>query len=289
MESEKSMSGPRQQAHEERVPYLTSREDWQRESYGRTLAGPESDFPELLERHLPKRDDWSVLEIGACPGSQLLAVALSHGYRPVALDYLPAVRQMPAAFARFGVPGLEVIEEDFLSFETPRRFNVVMSFGFVEHFAEPEAVIRRQWDLVAEGGYLVLGSPAFGGLQLALRRLVLKPGPLAATLRTHNVKIMSAEAMARVLGRFPGAEIVCAASAGRMGTWLSPRDKDVRRGRVWILGLWRVLGLIPKWLNWSSPRFSPMCLVIARKSRDQSAGGVVSTRAIPADRAARRK
>ncbi len=255
-----------QKAREGPAPYLTSREDWHRESYGRPLTGPESDFPDFLERCLPKRNDWTVLEVGACPGSQLLAIALSHGYRPVALDYLPAVRQMPAAFARFGVPDLEAIEADFLSFETPRRFNVVMSFGFVEHFAEPEDVIRRQWDLVAEGGYLVLGSPAFGALQLALRRLILKPEPLASTLRTHNARIMSAEALARVLGRFPGAEIVCAASAGQMRTWFSPRDKDVRRGRIWLLGLWHVLGLIPKWLNWSSPLFSPMCLVIVRKN-----------------------
>jgi SAM-dependent methyltransferase len=220
----------------------------------------------LLNRYLPKREGWSVLEVGACPGTQLLAIALSHGYHPVALDYLPAVRQMPEAFARFGVPDLEVIETDFLTFETARRFDVVTSYGFVEHFAEPEEVIRRQWDLVADGGYLVIGSPAFGPLQLALRRLILRPESLRSTLRTHNLRIMGAEAIARVLRRCPGAEIVCASYAGAMGTWFTPRDKDVRRGRAWVLAAWYVLGRVPRWLNWSSPRFSPLCLVIARKS-----------------------
>ncbi len=260
------MPDPRNDANPAGSPYLTSHDDWQREIEGRPLERPSSDFPELLDRCLPKDRTWSVLEVGACPGAQLLAVALSRGYHPVALDYLPAVRQMPAAFARFGVPDLEVIEADFLSYETPRRFNVVMSFGFVEHFTEPEDVIRRHWDLVADGGFLVIGSPAFGALQLALRRLILKPGPLAATLRTHNLRIMGTEPIVRALRGFPGAEIVCAAYAGRMGTWLAPRDRDVRRGRAWLLGVWYLLGRIPRWLKWSSPRFSPMCLVIARKT-----------------------
>lgn len=246
---------------------LTAPEDWQREGYGRPALRPEADFQTLLDRHLPKRPDWTALEVGACPGSQLLAIALSHGYHPVALDFLPAVRDLPGAFAGFGVPDLEVIEADFLTFATTRRFNVVMSFGFIEHFTEPEAIVRKQWELVAEDGYLVLGSPSFGPLQMALRRLTFKPEDLDRTLRIHNQAIMDAAAISEICRRLPGARIEVAAYAGRMGTWIKPRSSGVRRNRAWLIVLWHAAALVPRLLNWSSRLFSPLCLVIVRRTQ----------------------
>jgi SAM-dependent methyltransferase len=245
---------------------LTSPDDWDREGYGRLPTRPKSDFQAQLDRALPKRADWSVLEIGACPGSQLLALALSHGYNPVALDYLPAVHQLPDLFDRFGVKNLEVIEHDFLTFTTPRRFNVVMSYGFIEHFVQPEEVIRRHWALVADGGFLVLGTPVFGPLQLALRRLVLERGQVARILRTHNRRIMNPHAIADVSRSLPGARVEMAAYAGHMDAWFRPSDSLVRRGRAWITVLWHTLGRIPRWMNWSSRLFSPLCLVIVRRA-----------------------
>jgi 2-polyprenyl-3-methyl-5-hydroxy-6-metoxy-1,4-benzoquinol methylase len=244
---------------------LTSPDDWEQQGQGRPLVKPMSDFPDLLDRHLPKRTDWSVIEIGACPGSQLLAIALSHGYRPVALDYLPEVRHLPQAFASFGIEGLEVIEQDFLTFRTTRRFDVVTSYGFIEHFSDPVDIIRRHWDLVADGGFLVLGTPVFGPLQLALRRRILKPGELERIMRMHNTRIMSVEAIADICRGLPAARIEAAAYAGRMGAWFSSRDSGVRRGRAWLLVLWRAAGLVPRLLNWSSRRFSPLGLVIVRR------------------------
>lgn len=248
------------------LPSLTSPEDWRRQGYDRPLVRGASEFQEFLDRCLPKRTDWSVLEIGACPGTHLLAIALSHGYKPTALDYLPEVRQMPEAFARLGVPGLEVIESDFLTFSTPRKFNVVMSYGFIEHFSGAEDIIRRHWDLVADGGYLVLGAPAFGPLQLALRRLILKPDRLEQTLRAHNPQVRTVRAIADICLRLPGAVIEKTAYAGRMETWFTPRGGDVLRRRAWLVVLWRGLGLIPRWLNWSSRQFSPLCLVVVRRA-----------------------
>lgn len=249
---------------------LTCQADWEKEGFGRPLTQARSDFQSQLDELLPKRDDWSALEIGACPGAQLLALALSHGYRPAALDYLPAVRELPGIFARHGVGDLEVFESDFLDFTTSRRFNVVMSFGFIEHFTDPGSVIGRHWDLVEDGGYMVLGTPVFGPLQWALRRLVLKPDRLAQVLMTHNREIMDPRAIAAVCRRLPGARVESASYAGRMDSWFRPSDRDVRRGRAWLVVLWLALARIPRWLNWSSRLFSPLGLVVTRKTASEN-------------------
>ncbi len=273
---------------------LTTPEEWHRQGYSLPPVQAASEFQEFLDRYLPKRKDWSVLEIGACPGSHLLAIALSHGYRPTALDYLPAVRQLPEAFARFGVHDLEVIETDFLTFSTPRKFNVVTSYGFIEHFSDPEDLIRRHWDLVAEGGYMVLGAPAFGPLQLALRRLILKPDELKQTLRAHNPGIRNLEAIADICLRLPGAHIEKSdPRRPHGGLVLSSRQRGPSKP-----------GLAPRPLACHRPDPPMDELVLPavfpavsghRPADDgalasgQSGGGSVSMRTIPAAAAARRR
>lgn len=245
---------------------LTSQDDWQSKGYSQPPTRAESEFQKYFDRHLEQRDDWSVLEVGACPGTHLLALALSHRYHPVALDYLPAVQELPEHFAKFGVPDLEVIEHDFLTLETARRFNVVMSYGFIEHFDNPEDIIRRHWDLVADDGILILNAPVFGPMQMALRRLVLEPDKLKWTLQAHNQAIMNVDAIRDICLKLPGARIEKASYVGHMGSWLTPGNRDVRRSRAWLTMLWYAAGKIPRWLNWSSWQFSPLCLVIVRRT-----------------------
>lgn len=249
----------------QRTGKLTSQEEWQNHGYSQPPKRSQSGYQPYFDRYLPKRDDWSALEVGACPGTHLLALARSHGYHPVALDYLPAVQELPHHFAQAGVDDLEVIETDFLEFESPRRFEVVTSYGFIEHFDDPAAVIGLHWNLVAEGGYLLLNTPVFGPLQMALRRAVLKPEKLEWTLSRHNQDIMRVDAIRDICGRLPGARIELASYVGQMDSWLTPGNPDVRRERVWLTYAWYAASRIPKLLKWSSWTFSPLCLVIVRK------------------------
>jgi len=249
----------------------TAKDFWQGRAYNSdSEALPASDLQPVFDRFLPRRSDWSVIEIGACPGSHLLTLARSHGYRPVALDFLPKVRTLPAIFQRHGIGDLETIEQDFLSLQEQRRFNVVMSFGFIEHFNNPQEVLRKHWELVKEGGFLLLGLPIFGPMQMALRRLILTPEKLEESLSAHNTTVMDLRVLKKWCHSLPGALIVKCAYVDQMDTWFYSSDPFVRRERRWILWAWKIAGLIPKVLNVSCRLFSPNGLVVLRrKGRDE--------------------
>jgi 2-polyprenyl-3-methyl-5-hydroxy-6-metoxy-1,4-benzoquinol methylase len=246
---------------------ITTKEHWQ-QATGDPVdpLSPSTTYRAYFEKHLPKCKDWTVLEVGACPGTHLLAIAQSHGYKPVALDYISEVHRLPEEFRKFGIDNLEVIEADFLKMETDRRFNIVMSFGFLEHFENPSDILRRHWNLVAPGGFLFVGVPIFGPLQMLLRRFVLTPEKLAWTLGAHNQEIMNLKTLRNLCAAMPDCSTVVFASHVReMEMWFSPSNSYVRPGRAWFLYLWKICALLPKWLHVSSGLFSPYALVIVRR------------------------
>jgi SAM-dependent methyltransferase len=251
---------------------------WEAQGYYTSEAKPDADAraARLFERYLPKRSDWSVIEIGACPGGYLLTLARSHGYRPVALDFLPAVKRLPAVFRKHGIENLEVIQDDFFSLPEARRFNVVMSFGFIEHFEDAEAVLRKHWALVADDGYLLITLPIFGPMQLALYRLVLTPEYRAERLRTHNTSIMDMRLFRKWAGRLPGAVILKCGYVGYMRTLLYSSDPYVRNGRRWIVRAWKIASFAPRILHVSCRWFSPHGVLILRRQSGVANGAGVT-------------
>lgn len=231
----------------------------------RAKALPVSLFQGLFDRHLPKNENWSALEIGAFPGNNLAALSISHGYRPTALDFVEAVNQLPGRFKELGIDGLESVCADFFKWTSNRKFNVVMSLGFVEHFPDLEDTLSRHWALVDEGGFLLVSVPVFGPLQLALRKAILTREKFEESCAIHNLSVMRVSALKGVLRRFPGAREVEASYFGNMNTWFNFRQKFVRKTRWPLLAAWKLAALVPRALNRSSYFFSPMAAVIFTK------------------------
>lgn len=247
-------------------PALTSAEYWEKMNYDRlSVCDSRSSFQEFFDRFLPANPEWSVLEIGACPGKNLLALSRSHHYKPVALDILPAVHGLLQSFQELGLPGGRVLQEDFLRWTSSEQFPVVMSFGFVEHFEDYEAVIAQHWAHVASGGILLVGVPVLGPAQMLLRRLILNRERLREILSVHNLKIMDVRRLRKVCAGLPGSELLFADHIWEMRTWYTESDPHVLPERRRLLDIWRRLSVIPHKLHWSSRLFSPYCLVIAQK------------------------
>jgi SAM-dependent methyltransferase len=84
-----------------------------------------------------------------------------------------------------GVTPREIHHADFLTATPAPIFDVVVSFGFVEHFTELREVICRHAAWTRPGGRVIIGVPNFRGihglLQTALDRDVLE---------RHNLEIM---------------------------------------------------------------------------------------------------
>ena len=155
----------------------------------------------LVPRYVQKPQGATVVEIGSAPGRNLVGFYRRFGYSPFGIEYTSSgVAMNREVFRRHGLDPEAVIHADLFDEDRLRdyreRFDVVFSAGFIEHFEDPKAAVRRHVDLLAHSGILIITIPNLQGLNWLLCKISC-PDLLAI----HNLSIMNS---ARWLALFEG-------------------------------------------------------------------------------------
>lgn len=118
-----------------------------------------------INQHIPpvNRGDKTCIEIGCYPGRYLTLFG-DLGYELSGIDLATKLCDLPAWFSKNGYNIGEFCNEDFIQFNPLKTFDVVSSFGFIEHFTTWRDVLIKQCDLVKEDGFLIVEVPNFIGL-----------------------------------------------------------------------------------------------------------------------------
>ena len=169
----------------------------------------------ILPPYLEGRRGQAAVEIGSAPGSFLTQLHERFGLVPYGIEYSPPGAELNRRlFASHGIDPGNVIEADFfdpgLHQRHRERFDVVLSRGFIEHFADPEGAVRKHLDLLRPGGLLMVSVPNLRGLNLALAWLLHRE-----VVAMHNLEIM---ARPRFAALFP-ADLVEPLFCGYYGTF----------------------------------------------------------------------
>ncbi|MFX0204228.1 MAG: class I SAM-dependent methyltransferase, partial [Candidatus Hodarchaeota archaeon] len=186
-------------------------------------------FDRLLKAHMPIRPDWSVIEIGSAPGSNLVNLNRNFGYKPYGVEYSHAgVVLTQETFRKHGFNADNVIEADFFEEEFQNKFrstfDVVFSRGFIEHFDRPDEVVRLHINLLKPGGYLVCTIPNLLGTSYPYFRLCAND-----ILKSHNCSIMRKDVFRRIFEPF-GLEVKFCGYIGALqfGGCLSSSESSLR-------------------------------------------------------------
>jgi SAM-dependent methyltransferase len=177
---------------------------WAKSTPPRRYLTQPSGFQPLFERYLPRASgDLPVdfLEIGCYPGRYLYLFAKEFGYRVAGVDFLPEAAAIPDWLAELGVAA-QVTVADFFTFQPGRGYDVVASFGFVEHFPYWQEVLQRHLALLNPGGYLIIEFPHLARGQYWLRRFLnpqffkahylegMDPAKWRQALEAHGIEVL---------------------------------------------------------------------------------------------------
>jgi len=225
----------------------------------RPMMAPTDDVVrQWMETTIPKAlGEQHALEVGCFPGRYLAVLGLM-GYVVHGVDRTPAVDRMKAAFDTMGLRTGEFTQADFLAHRPVRNYDLVCSFGFIEHFTDWRGVLARHADHVEPGGLLVIGTPNFRGWVQHLLHWCLD----ATNLRRHHLGAMVPSLWADVL-LSQGFEVIMQGHVGRFEFW-----SDSPPPNVFQRAIGRALRWITPTLRSVPPgnaALSPYAVLIARK------------------------
>jgi SAM-dependent methyltransferase len=211
-----------------------------------------------ITRHASGRPG-ACLELGCFPG-RFLAVLGELGWELNGVDLTPRVEvDLPAWLEARGHRVGTFSRTDAFLLEPRRRYDLVCSFGLIEHFEDWEALLRAHARLVAPGGLLLVSAPNFrGGLQGVVHRLLDQEN-----LRKHNVASMD-PARWRSIAVEEGLEVLEAGGLGRFECWFGPQRRGWAARKAAKL-LSRSGGWLGRLLPADDLRFAPHCAIAARR------------------------
>jgi len=171
------------------------------------------DLKRFLRKHVKPGSRY--LEIGCAPGKMLAWAAAQLDAQVAGLDYSqPGTIAAKKLFKALGLKG-DIRCEDAFNHTFPEgSFDVVSSFGVIEHFDDPRAMIRQHILLARPGGKALIVVPNYGGVYGRLQR---RFDP--ENLSLHNLKTMD-PATLKSYAPLDLAREVKVYSEGRLSPWL---------------------------------------------------------------------
>ena len=127
-------------------------------------------FWQICKQYLPKKNGLKMLEIGSAPGDQLVQFKRIFGYDPYGVEYSESGATLNRhVFALNDISPDQVIYSDFFSKDFQEQycsyFDIVLSRGFIEHFAEPKTY-QDAFQLIKKRRHLRSHNPEYKWGQL---------------------------------------------------------------------------------------------------------------------------
>jgi len=174
--------------------------DWKREQRGMNDHWLHQLIEVLLRPRIQVNSGWKGLEIGSAPGRISLELWRRLGLVPHGLEYTESgVQAQKALFCKFGLSEELVMHGDLFDSSWRKQhaetFDLVASFGLIEHFGDPEDVAAKHLELLRPGGILVLTVPNLNE-STWYGRLVRRYNPPVYAI--HNTRTCTREALREI-------------------------------------------------------------------------------------------
>ena len=212
-------------------------------------------FHDVLNKYVPKKQKINFLEIGGFPGQWAIFFAKYWGADCTLLDRYIDQETIEVLSRDNEVKNINVIEGDLFDLSVNRKFDVVMSAGFIEHFSDVAGVIDKHIDYLEPDGTLILTVPNLLGLNGLLQKIVDRE-----TYDTHFLETMYDQNLKKIVSS-RNLDIQYISYHSKFGVWL----EDISNKPRWVRRLVYLTNIIGKLLvRFESRMFSPYLILIAK-------------------------
>jgi len=201
------------------------------------------------------------LELGGFPGSFSVYLKKYCAMDVALLDYVVDHNIVAELFKVNGLGSgdIKIIEADVFALESQENYDLVCSFGFIEHFTDLKQVLRAHLKFMRPGGILLMTLPNFRGVNGWIQK-IFDP----KTLAIHNLKIMNLELLGHALSTL-GLQDLRVEYYPSTSIWLEGLSSRNFIIRLIIRVVNKSISLLAKVFGRKSRWFSDAIFVLAKK------------------------
>lgn len=213
----------------------------------------------------PKGPDLCSFEVGCAPGKWMVYLREHFGYFVAGCEYLPAAVEKTKenlSYHGFSEKDFRLISGDFFEMDEDTQYDLVYSFGFIEHFEDPEKVLDAHLRLLKPGGRLIVGLPSFRGVNYRIQKIIDNyiHNPL---LPAHNLEAMNPW-IYKDYGRLRGLKVLFSGFVG--GFEPSLFNASVIENTITRFFIYKLLGLLSRLFKYrGNSNFGSFILVVIEK------------------------
>ena len=239
---------------------LVSREYWNGKGVCSSNFEDKVIFSELFSTYLKNIGKNKVaIEIGCVPGLYLAYVCKHFGYFPEGIDFVRDSEEITGQTLRnFGLNEYEIYNEDFLKWKTEKKYDLVLSLGFIEHFLDTDEIIKKHVSLLKKGGKIIVEVPNFRYGQMWLHYFLDREN-----LLRHNTNVMNISYFKTVAKKYTLKIDHLGYYGGLFRFWWeNKKPTKVQRIAHYFLTL---VGEVTRRIGMNNRYFSPYLIMIAEK------------------------
>ncbi|MFT4804754.1 MAG: cyclopropane fatty-acyl-phospholipid synthase-like methyltransferase [Psychroserpens sp.] len=214
-----------------------------------------------LKKFKEENDIKSAIEIGGFPGYYSIYLKKWLNVDTTLLDYVIHPDVLDEVMAKNAMTKEEItlIETDLFKFDPKEKYDLVMSVGVIEHFADTKNIVEMHTKFMAVDGVLFVNIPNFTGFNGWLQR-TFDPEIYAV----HNISSMNIGLLKGICEELQLKNITVEYYGGFM-MWLENLHTKSFFFKLAFKTTWFILKVISKIIPLESKIFSPYINIVAYK------------------------
>jgi 2-polyprenyl-3-methyl-5-hydroxy-6-metoxy-1,4-benzoquinol methylase len=222
-----------------RINEYTNLEFWKKYWTQYSFQQTKDVFFRNLITDLPKQG--RLLEIGGFPGGFAAYFYRNYGYDVAFLDYFidPSIVNKVEIINEIPLGTIKYINEDLFKTKIHEEYDVVCSFGFLEHFEDTSSILIKHLQFLKNNGVLLVTIPNFRGINGWIQRIFH-----VENLKKHNLKCMNISKLKKIMSAC-NVKTFEVDYVGVPVVWLEKDAHAAKRSRLVLDYVNRILRRVP--------------------------------------------
>ena len=220
---------------------------------------PDYVFGDILAKLIKENGIKSAVELGGFPGYYSIYLKKYEHLDTTLFDYYVHEGLVKQLLAKNGLQDgdIKIIEADLFNYTPAEKYDMVLSFGLIEHFSDTKAIINTHLQFLKPGGTLFITLPNFTGVNGWVQRKFDLDN-----YNKHYIDCMNPVFLAESCKQL-GLKNIESYYHGKYTVWLENREQKSGIVKALVKGIWTGIKVASKLTSKQSKALSPYIVVKA--------------------------